>query len=178
MAANGWRINLSGQDIPVYDEVYGSTGTTKVGTIQKNECYAEGWVPGTGYEGDGFPVSFVNADHVMTYGACEDYIDYGDFADYASNGSSWEAVDTLERVVKYPTYAYYADGGRCCKLEAGSRVWLTSNCTKGATKPNYVAVTKVQTKAGKTYTFSGNGFVDLIYGGKWLRPSNILLRKA
>jgi len=179
MAVGGWRINLSGENIPVYEEVYGSTGSNQVGTIQKNECFAEGTVMGsTGYEGDGVPVEFINADHEMTWGACEEYFDYGDFADYASNGASWEEVDTLERVVKYTTYAYYADGSRCCKLVAGSRVWLTRNCTKGASKPNYVAVTAVETAAGKKYNFSGNGFVDLIYGGKWLRPNNILLRKA
>lgn len=56
-------------------------------------------------------------------------------------------------------------------------VWLTSNCTRGDYNPNYVAVTKVQTAAGKTYTFSGNGFIDLINNNRF-NVGSILLRKA
>lgn len=175
--AREWKINLSGSVIPVYEQ--GEYPLVQVGKINKNECFCEGTVPGTGYEGDGYPVVIVNSEHDMTPGYYPDYHDnMVDFVDYASNGKSWVAVDTLKRKVKYATRAYYADGSKCCSLAAGSYVWLTSNGTGGSKNPNYIAVTKVQTAAGKTYEFSGNGFVDLTYGDRWVNVGSILLRKA
>ena len=101
-----------------------------------------------------------------------------DFSEYASNGTSWGAVNTLERKVQYDTVAYYADGSKCCDLSAGSLVWLTQNGTAGQTHPNYIAVTRVKTTAGKEYNFSGNGFVDLTYDNRWVNVGSILLRKV
>ena len=101
-----------------------------------------------------------------------------DFTDYASNGTSWVRVSTLERKVQYATVAYYADGSKCCDLPAGSKVWLTQNGTAGQTNSNYIAVTSVQTAAGKKIDFKGNGFIDLTYGNRWVNVGSILLRKA
>ena len=53
-----------------------------------------------------------------------------------------------------------------------------SNGTVGATHPNYIAVTSVETASGKKYNFSGNGFIDLTYGNRWVNVGSILLRKA
>lgn len=176
MALRGWQINLSGSTIPVYemDVVKGK----KIGNLTVNECFANGQAFGSGYEGWGDPVVFLNSSHVMTYGAIDYNQNYVDFAKYASNGTSWVAVNTLKRKVQYETRAYYADGSTCCTLPAGSYVWLTKNCTRGNNNPNYVAVTKVEVKGGKTYEFTGNGFVDLTYGGRWVNVGSILLRKA
>lgn len=53
-----------------------------------------------------------------------------------------------------------------------------SNGTAGATHSNSIAVTSVQTASGKKYNFSGNGFIDLTYGNRWVNVGSILLRKA
>lgn len=177
MAVRGWQINLTGSSIPVYPQA--TSQGSQIGTLTANECFAEGTAFGAGYEGWGNPVVFVNSAHVMTYGAINNFSSgLVDFADYASNGTSWVRVSTLKRKVQYATVAYYADGSKCCDLPAGSYVWLTQNCTRGQNNPNYVAVTKVQTAAGKEYNFSGNGFVDLLYGGRWVNVGSILLRQA
>lgn len=182
MANRGWMINLSGASIPVYSMLgNGAASSTQVGTLTKNECFAEGSAFGAGWEGIDSPVVFLNASHDITFGVIKDQDVLGnlaDFADYASNGTSWLSVSTLERKVQYATVAYYADGSKCCDLAAGSRVWLTQKCTRGETHPNYVAVTSVQTATGKKYNFSGNGFVDLTYGGRWVNVGSILLRKV
>lgn len=181
MARGGWEINLTGEEIPVYDGNgdFMSKGK-QIGKLTPNECFADGRTT-YGWEGYGSPVYFLDASKVLTYGIIDEVPGTGllaDFANYASNGTSWEQVDTLERKVQYATAAYYADGSKCCDLPAGSYVWVTQNCTHGHYFPNYIAVTKVQTKAGKTYEFDGNGFIDLTYGGRWLNVGSILLRKA
>lgn len=175
MALRGWQINLSGASIPVYqmDVKKGA----KIGNITANECFANGQASGSGYEGWGDPVVFLNSSHQMTYGAIDYNNSYVDFGNYASNGTSWVAVSTLKRKVQYETVAYYADGSTFRKLPAGSYVWLTKNCTRGENNPNYVAVTKVQI-GNEVFEFSGNGFVDLTYGGRWVNVGSILLRKA
>ena len=115
----------------------------------------------------------------MTFGLLADYENnLVDFTDYASNGTSWVPVSTLERKVQYATVAYFADGSKRCDLPAGSKVWLASNGTAGATHSNYIAVTSVQTASGKKYDFDGNGFIDLTYGNRWINVGSILLRKA
>lgn len=179
MASYGWMINLSGETIPVYS--VGSSGPTtpQLGKLTKNECFVDGAISENPWEGDGQPVIFLNSSHEMVFGLLDEYSgSLVDFTDYASDGTSWVAVDTLERKVQYETAAYYADGSKCCSLPAGSQVWLTSNGTAGQTHPNYIAVTSVKTAAGKTYNFSGNGFVDLTYGNRWVNVGSILLRKA
>ncbi len=180
MATGGWMINLSGKKIPVYNSTpNGSCGTTKLGDILANECFVQGTTPGTGWEGNDNPVIILDLNHAMTFGVYSgEYSNLVDFAAYASNGTSWVAVDTLKRKVQYATRAYYANNDFCCELPAGSYVWLTTNCTCGENNNNYCAVTKVQTAAGKEYNFSGNGFVDLTYGGRWVSVGKILLRKA
>lgn len=183
MSVSGWQVNLSGKKIPIYD--YNGAGTAitskRLGYITNNECFVEGTVPGTGWEGNDAPAVILDANHNMKMGVyTEDYwgCNFGDFAEYASNGSSWVKVSTRKRKVQYATRAYYADGSKCCDLPAGSYVWLTSNCTRGQSNMNYCAVEKVQTAAGKTYTFQGCGFIDLTYGGRWVNVGSILLRKA
>jgi len=180
MATGGWQINLSGSAIPVFRmKDNGSCSTTKIGTIYNNECFAEGTNPSVGWEGVDNPVDFLDANHNMQFGVYSgSYRNLVDFADYASNGSTWERVTTGKRRVQYPTRAYYADGSKCCDLPAGSYVWLTRDCSSGRSNPNYCSVSKVQTAAGKTYTFSGCGFIDLTYGGKFVNARSILLRKA
>lgn len=180
MAKRGWMINLTGHSIPVYDSL--SNGAVdknnQLGEITKNECFAEGSTFGAGWEGVDMPVVILDANHQITFGVIDDYAgNLVDFSEYASNGTSWVSVNTLERKVQYATVAYYADGSKCCDLAAGSRVWLTSECTRGQTNPNYVAVTAVETAAGKKYNFSGNGFIDLTYGNRWVNVGSILLRK-
>lgn len=180
MAVSGWMVNLSGKKISVYKmNDNGSCSTTRLGYITANECFVEGTVPGTGWEGVDTPVVILNSSHIMTMGVYSGYYsNLVDFAKYASNGSSWVSVSTLKRKVQYATVAYYADGSKCCDLAAGSYVWLTNDCTRGLNNMNYCAVTKVQTASGTTYNFSGNGFVDLTYGGRWVNVGSILLRKA
>ena len=63
-------------------------------------------------------------------------------------------------------------------MPSGSKVWLTPNSTRGQNNPHYVAVTAVQPKGGTKVNFSGNGFIDLMYGGRWVNVGSILLRKA
>lgn len=179
MASYGWMINLSGESIPVYSVGGGGPSTTKIGNITKNECFVDGTISENPWEGDGMPVVFLNSSHAMTFGLLADYKNnLVDFTNYASNGTSWVSVNTLERKVQYTTVAYYANGSKCCDLAAGSRVWLTRNGTAGQTHPNYIAVTSVQTTAGKKYDFSGNGFIDLTYGGRFVNIGSILLRKV
>lgn len=179
MASYGWMINLSGESIPVYSVGGGGPSTTKIGNITKNECFVDGTISENPWEGDGMPVVFLNSSHAMTFGLLADYkSNLVDFTNYASNGTSWVSVNTLERKVQYTTVAYYADGNKCCDLATGSRVWLTRNGTAGQTYPNYIAVTSVQTAAGKKYNFSGNGFIDLTYGGRFVNSGSILLRKV
>lgn len=101
-----------------------------------------------------------------------------EFSEYASNGTSWVKVSTLERKVQYATVAYDRNGSKVCNLPVGSKVWLTSNATRGQNNPNYVAVTAVQPAGGDKITFSGNGFIDLMYGNRWVNVGSILLRKA
>ena len=177
MADRGWMINLSGTSIPVYDQ--GTIPVTRIGTLTPNECFADGASFGAGWEGWGMPVFFLNSAHENTFGMTDNNFNCVDFADYASDGTSWVSVNTLKRKVQYPTVAYYSNGSKCCDLAAGSYVWLTENCTRGRSNPNYVAVTKVQTATGSIHTFSnGNGFVDLTHGGRWVNVGSILLRKA
>lgn len=179
MALHGWQVNLTGKEIIVYDDSknFMQKGN-QCGKLTKNECFSEGSVVGAPWEGDGSPVIFKNTSGNMIQGAV--YDDYGnyDFANYASNGTSWVAVNDLKRKVVYTTRAYYADGSGDILLEPGSYVWLTQNCTRGQKNPNYVAVTKVQKANGSTITFTGNGFVDLTFGNRWLNVGSILLRKA
>lgn len=180
MALHGWEINLSGADIPVYggSKNWSQQGS-KIGTITKNECFVEGTEFNTGWEGWGSPVIFKNSSGVMTQGAIADNIsNLKDFASYASNGTSWVSVSTLKRTVQFATRAYYADGSLLCDLPEGSSVWLTANCTRGQKNKNYIAVTAVQPKGKDKITFSGNGFIDLTYGNRWLNVGSILLRKA
>lgn len=177
----GWHINLSGSAIPVYRMSGYPSSKVQIGKINNNECFVEGSVRNAPYEGDAFPVHFVNSSKQMVQGVIESIpSNIVSFGDYASNGTSWSAVSTLKRKVQYATVAYYSDGSKCCDLPAGSYVWLTENCTRGDSNHNYVAVTKVTTSAGKTYTFSDNnvGFVDLTYGSRYVTVGNILLRKA
>ena len=179
MASYGWMINLSGKSIPVYSVGGGGPSTTKIGNLTKNECFVDGTISENPWEGDGAPVVFLNSSHQMTFGLIADYENnLVDFTDYASNGTSWVSVNTLERKVQYATVAYYADGSKCCDLPVGSKVWFTSNGTAGATYPNYIAVTSVETASGKKYNFSGNGFIDLTYDNRWVNVGSILLRKA
>lgn len=72
----------------------------------------------------------------------------------------------------------HAHGSKCCSLPTGSRVRLSANGTASQTHPNYIAVTSVETKDGKKYNFSRNGFVDLIYDNRWVNVKSILLGKA
>ena len=176
---SSWMINLSGKSIPVYSIKGGGPSTTKIGNLTKNECFVDGTISANPWEGDGSPVIFLNSSHQMTFGLITDYENnLVDFTKYASNGSSWVSVTTLERKVTYATVAYYADGSKCCDLPAGSKVWLSSSGTAGDKNPNYIAVTKVQTASGKSYNFTGNGFVDLTNGNRWINVGSILLRKA
>ncbi len=181
MALRGWEINLSGAAIPVYG---GNNNNwiqqgSQIGTITKNECFAEGTAFGAGWKGWGNPVIFRNSAGKMTQGAIADNIsNLKDFANYASNGTSWVSVSTLQRIVHSPTRAYYASGDLLCDLPIGSYVWLTQNCTRGQNNPNYVAVTAVQPKDHDKITFKGNGFVDLTYDNHWLNVGSILLRKV
>lgn len=184
MAVHGWMVNLSGKSIPVYSMLdNGEASNTQIGTITKNECFVEGTNIGAGWEGIDVPVIFINSSHTPTMGVVKEDIDLDwdslvDFSDYASNGTSWIAVNTLKRKVQYATVAYYADGSKCCNLPAGSYVWLTAGCSRGEKNKNYIAVSSVQTAAGKTYEFAGNGFIDLTYGNRWVNVGSILLRKA
>lgn len=180
MAAHGWLINLTGETLPVYAEGNGGPTGTQIAKINKNECFVDGTISLNPWEGDGKAVIVLNSSHKMVFGlvdASKEY-DMVDFTDYASNGTSWVEVNTLERKVEYATVAYYADGSKLCDLPAGSRVWLTQNGTAGQTNSNYIAVTSVETAAGKKYNFCGNGFVDLTYGNRWVTVGSILLRKA
>ena len=180
MANHGWMINLS-DTIPVFSMLgNGAVSTTQIGKITKNECFADGAQIGAPWEGIDDPVYFLNAKNTMTFGVTKssDYGNVVDFSAYASNGTSWVKVNTLERKVQYETRAHYADNTGDYILAPGSRVWLTSNCTRGDEHPNYVAVTKVQTADGEIIEFQGNGFVDLTYGGCWVNVGSILLRKA
>lgn len=179
MALQGWQINLTGKEIIVYDgsKLFTQKGN-QCGKLTKNECFTEGTAFGAGWEGVGSPVIFKNGSGIMTQGAVFDDFGTYNFANYASNGTSWVAVNTLERKVEYTTRAYYADGTGDILLNAGSRVWLTQNCTRGQNNPNYVAVTKVKKSDGTIIVFDGNGFVDLTYGNRWLNVGSILLRKA
>lgn len=179
MASHGWMINLTGEAIPVYSVGGGGPVMPQLGKITKNECFVDGAISENPWEGDGMAVIFLNSSHVMTFGLLDEFKgSLVDFTDYVSDGTSWVEVDTLERKVQYATRAYYADGGFCCSLAAGSRVWLTSNGTAGMENSNYIAVTSVETAEGKTYNFSGNGFIDLTYGNRWVNVGNILLRKV
>lgn len=178
MATYGWMINLSGKALPVY-----STGgyplTNQIGTINNNECFVDGTISENPWEGDGFSVLFLSSNHTMEFGiVTDDNVNIVDFTDYASNGTSWVPVNTLERKVQYDTAAYYADKSLCCSLPAGSKVWLTRNATAGEKYPNYVAVTSVQPAGKNKINFSGNGFIDLTYGNRWVTVGSILLRKA
>lgn len=178
MASYGWMVNLSGESLPVYSVGGGGPSTTKIGNITKNECFVDGTISQNPWEGDGMAVVILNSSHAMTFGLLASYKNnLVDFSRYASNGTSWVSVSTLERKVEYATAAYYGDGSKCCDLPAGSRVWLNQNGTAGQNNPNYIAVTSVQTASGKKYNFSGNGFVDLTYGGRWVNVGSILLRK-
>ncbi len=179
MASNGWMINLSGKSVPVYSVGKGGPSATQIGTITKNECFVDGRMSDNPWEGDGAPVVFLNSSHSLTFGLiADDTKNLVDFTAYASNGSSWVAVNSLERKVQYDTVAYYADGSKCCDLPAGSRVWLTPNGTAGQNHSNYIAVASVKTASGKTYSFKGNGFIDLTYNNRWVNVGSILLRKA
>lgn len=179
MATYGWMINLTGNTIPVYSEKNGGPSTTTIGKLTKNECFIEGTFSENPWEGDGNPVFFLNSNHNIKFGLIKNFPNtLVDFSAYASNGTSWIKTNSLERKVQYITVAYYGNGSKCCDLPAGSKVWLTKNATAGETNPNYVAVSKVVTSTGKTYTFSGNGFVDLTYGGRWVNVGSILLRKV
>lgn len=179
MATYGWMINLSGKSLPVYAPNGGAPSTTQNGNVTNNECFVDGTFSENPWEGDGIPVFFLNSSHNMTFGLITDYdCTLVDFTDYASNGTSWVPVNTLERKVQYATAAYYADGSKCCDLPAGSKVWLTNNGTAGQTNSNYIAVTSVETASGKRYNFSGNGFVDLTYNGRWVNVGSVLLRKV
>ncbi|WP_054740759.1 hypothetical protein [Cellulosilyticum ruminicola] len=180
MAVSGWQINLSGESIPVYSFNGAGTATnTKIATITKNECFVEGTVPGTGWEGNDIPAVVLDPNHKMVMGVYKKYYNnLVNFADYASNGTSWVKVSTRKRKVQYATTAYYADGSKCCDLPAGSTVVLTSSCTRGASHMSYCAVESVTTAAGKTYKFQGCGFIDLAPSGRWVNVGSILLRKA
>ena len=177
MSIKGWMINLSGKSIPVY--LTDVLPEKRIGTLTKNECFADDLPIDVGYEGWGTPVTFLNASQEMDFGMIESEIEnLVDFCDYASTGTSWVSVNTLKRKVQYATVAYYSDGSKCCSFPAGSYVWLDPDCTHGQNNPNYISVTKVQTAAGKTYEFDENGFIGLTYGGRWVNVGSILLRKA
>lgn len=120
-------INFTGTLIPVYSILSnGVASSTQVGTLTKNECFAEGSAFGAGWEGVDFPVLFLNTIHNMTSSVIKNPTgNLIDFANYASNGTSGVSVSTLERKVQYATVAYYADGSKWCDLATGSRVWLT-----------------------------------------------------
>ena len=180
MANRGLMINLTGKTIPVYSALdNGAASTTQLGKITNNECFIEGSAFGAGWEGVDEPVIFINSNHTPTHGVMKAVSGtLADFAKYASNGSSWVSVNTLERKVQYATAAYYADGQKRCDLPAGSRVWLTQSCTRGQNNENYIAVTAVQPAGGNKITFSGNGFIDLTYGNRWVNVGSILLRKV
>lgn len=174
-----WMINLSGENIPVYSLGFIGPATTQVGNVTKNECFVESIESENPYEGDGTPIHFLNSSHTMTDGfLVNSYNNLVDFTAYASNGTSWVSVSTPERKVQYDTVAYYADGSKCCDLPAGSKVYLKSTGAAGTTNHNYIAVTKVITASGKTYNFSGHGFVDLTYNNRWINVGSILLRKV
>lgn len=185
-STTGWNINLTGNAIPVYginSTNLGSHGS-QIGRITPNECFAGGEViNGGGWEGWGAPVCFKNASGSFVRGVVDESSiandnQIGTFTQYASNGSSWLRTSSLKRYVQYATVAYYADGSKFRDLPAGSYVWLTSRGTKGATYEHYIAVTAVQPKGGSKLSFSGNGFIDLTYGGHWLNVGSILLRQA
>lgn len=180
MATSGWMINLTGRTVPVYEmQGNGAASNTKVGQLTNNECFIDGTVFGAAWEGVDYPVIFWNSSYQRTFGVVGDSdTNFVDFSEYASNGTSWIKVSTLERKVQYATVAYYADGSKLCNLSAGSKVWLTSNATRGQNNPNYVAVTAVQPAGENKITFSGNGFIDLMYGNRWVNVGSILLRKV
>ena len=141
--------------------------------------FIDGTAFGAGWEGVDTPVIFWNSNYQRTTGVVsESNVNFVDFSEYASDGQSWIKVNTLERKVQYNTVAYYADGSKYCDLPSGSKVWLTPNATRGQNNPHYVAVTAVQPKGGTKVNFSGNGFIDLMYGGRWVNVGSILLRKA
>lgn len=180
MGACGWMINLTGRTVPVYKmQSNGAASSTKVGQLTNNECFIDGSAFGAGWEGVDYPVIFWNSSYQRTSGVVSDSdTNFVEFSEYASNGTSWVKVSTLERKVQYATEAYYADGSKLCDLPAGSKVWLTLNATRGQNNPNYVAVTAVQPAGGNKISFSGNGFIDLMYGNRWVNVSSILLRKV
>lgn len=179
MGVSGWQINLSGKAYPVYKmQGAGQASATKIATVTKNECFVEGTVPGTGWEGVDCPVVVCDPNHNMVMGVTKEYIPEYKLSDYASNGTSWVKVSTKVRKVVKPTVAYYASGEKCCDLPVGSKVTLGNNCTRGLNNKNFCAVTSVTTAAGKTYNFQDHGFIDLTYGGSWLNVGSILIRKA
>lgn len=179
MASFGWMINLSGKTLPVYSTEDGYPFTNQIGKINDNECFVDGATSANPWEGDGSLVIFLNSSHKMVYGMVTDNnTKLVDFADYASNGTSWEAVNTLERKVQYATKAYDKYGVEIGDVPAGSRVWLTQNCTAGSTWNHYIAVTKVVTASGEELKISDHAFIDLTYGNRWVTVGSILLRKA
>ena len=179
MSAGGWTINLTGKAISVYSVGNGGPSTTKIGTINNNECFVDGSFSTNPWEGNGVPVVIVKSDHNTEFGLLPDgTYNFVSFADYASNGTSWEAVKTLERRVQYATKAYLKNGDFYQDIPAGSRVWLTQNCTAGTDNPNYVAVTKAVTVSGTVIDISDHFFIDLTYDNRWVTVGSILLRKA
>lgn len=179
MSAGGWTINLTGKAISVYSVGNGGPSTTKIGTINNNECFVDGSFSTNPWEGNGVPVVIVKSDHNTEFGLLPDgTYNFVSFADYASNGTSWVAVNTLERKVQYDTKAYDRYGGYKDDVPAGSRVWLDRDCTAGSDNPNYVAVTKVVTASNEELDISGHVFIDLTCGDRWVTVGSILLRKA
>ncbi len=178
MRKNRWYINLSGTTIPVYG---GSNDFIQrgeqIGTISNNECFVYGGDYYTGWEGWGTPVHFINANHQMEMGAVDSLpANIVFFGDYASNGSSWIAQSALLRKVAYATQFYDSYGVPGDALPAGSYVTLDSTCVRGATHPNFIAVSGYRV-AGKDYTYQ-DGFIDLTANNHWLNPASIVIRKS
>lgn len=182
MGISGWGVNLSGQSIPVYGPKNGeyTAPGAQIGEVTPNECCAGGVAAGTGWEGWGRPVYFINTSGKVVLGMFSDSAPQPEsFADYASDGTKWNRVYTLKRYVQYSTNSYYAGDGSLFKpLPAGSYVWLSIACTRGDNHFSYIEVTAVQPKGDKKYDLGeGRIFVDLV-NGHFLNKGSILLRKA
>lgn len=189
MKLYGWHINLSGNSIPVYEA--GMSPTVQKGTITKNECFCEGSVRDTGFDGwdYGEMVLYINTSHEMTPGMIDTRTSgIVFFGDYASNGTSWVKVNTLKRKVVNATVAYDKINNKIEDLPAGSYVWLSKDCSHGDSNLHYIQIDQFQKPGQSIYNYAAQGkdygFIDLT--GKsltgnvkyWLNVGSIILRQA
>lgn len=177
MKIGGYYINLSGSSIPVYD----SLGTTQIGAISNNECFIYG-VPGssTGWEGFGFPVTFLDASHNMVSGGIANIpSNIGDFTKYASNGSSWASTSTMVRKVNVASSLYNPNGSLIGSIPAGSYVSLDPENVCGVSNNDYISIKSYTINGTTTSLGTSNAFIDLVpNSNNWISVHNIILRKA